>query len=170
MTYQKGYFIKLWAVRVILIALIALWMSTIFGFSAENGEQSQSLSDKITIQVVHILKSDYDTMEEYFNQVSFFVRKTGHFGEYGILGVLISTFLLTFEKIRNKKRYIVILITTIIGMVYASSDEVHQNFVDGRSPKVMDVCIDTTGCFMGVVFVTIIWFLICRRKRKNVAG
>ena len=36
MTYQKGYFIKLWAVRVILIALIALWMSTIFGFSAEN--------------------------------------------------------------------------------------------------------------------------------------
>ena len=87
MTYQKGYFIKLWAVRVILIALIALWMSTIFGFSAENGEQSQSLSDKITIQVVHILKSDYDTMdvnnrEEYFNQVSFFVRKTGHFGEY----------------------------------------------------------------------------------------
>lgn len=90
MTYQKGYFIKLWAVRVILIALIALWMSTIFGFSAENGEQSQSLSDKITIQVVHILKSDYDTMdvnnrEEYFNKVSFFVRKTGHFGEYGIL-------------------------------------------------------------------------------------
>ena len=39
MTYKKGYFIKLWAVRVILIALIALWMSTIFGFSAENGEQ-----------------------------------------------------------------------------------------------------------------------------------
>ena len=121
MTYKKGYFIKLWAVRVILIALIALWMSTIFGFSAENGEQSQSLSDKITVQVVHILKSDYEDMnvkakEEYFNTVSFIVRKTGHFGEYGILGVLISTFLLTFEKIRNKKRYIVILITTIIGM------------------------------------------------------
>ena len=172
MTYKKGYFIKPWAVRVILIALIALWMSTIFGFSAENGEQSQSLSDKITVQVVHILKSDYEDMdvkakEEYFNTVSFFVRKTGHFGEYGILGVLISTFLLTFEKIRNKKRYIVILITTIIGMVYASSDEVHQNFVEGRSPKVMDVCIDTTGCFMGVVFVTIICFLICRRKRKK---
>lgn len=69
-------------------------------FLPENGEQSQSLSDKITVQVVHILKSDYEDMdvkakEEYFNTVSFFVRKTGHFGEYGILGVLISTFLLT---------------------------------------------------------------------------
>ena len=131
-----------------------------------------ALSDKITVQVVHILKSDYEDMnvkakEEYFNTVSFFVRKTGHFGEYGILGVLISTFLLTFEKIRNKKRYIVILITTIIGMVYASSDEVHQNFVEGRSPKVMDVCIDTTGCSLWEWFLlTMMCFSICRRKRK----
>lgn len=167
--------IKLWAVRIILIALIVLWMGTIFGFSSENGEQSQSLSDKITIKVVHVLNDSYDMMEpdqqqDYFNTVSFFVRKTGHFGEYGILGVLIAALLMTFEKIRKIKKEgtIPVLLTAIIGMLYAATDEFHQGFVDGRSPKVMDVCIDTAGTFTGALFLTMIWLLIFRRKRKNV--
>lgn len=167
--------IKLWAVRIFLIALILLWMSTIFGFSAENGEESQSLSDQITIQVVHILNSNYEQMDiarqqEYFHTISFFVRKIGHFGEYGILGVLVVGLLLTFEKLRTYKRICMlpVLLTTLIGMIYACTDEYHQSFVDGRSPQIRDVCIDTAGCFVGAVFLVTIWLLIFRRKRKNV--
>lgn len=175
MKEYKKHRIKLWAVRVILIALIVLWMSTIFGFSAESGEQSQSLSDKITIRVVNILNADYDNMSiaqqrEYFNTISFFVRKTGHFGEYAILGILMVTFIMTFETIRNLRRIgmLPILITTLVGMIYAATDEIHQGFVDGRSPKVMDVCIDTAGSFVGAVFFVILWLLIFRRKKKSV--
>ena len=54
--------IQLWAVRLVLIALIVLWMSTIFGFSAKTGVESQSLSDKITIRVVNIIKPDYKNL------------------------------------------------------------------------------------------------------------
>lgn len=175
MKENKKHQIKLWAVRVILIALIVLWMSTIFGFSAENGTQSQSLSDKITIRVINLLNADYDCMsiaqqQEYFSTISFFVRKTGHFGEYAILGILIVMFIMTFERIRSLKRVgmLPILITTLVGMIYAATDEIHQGFVDGRSPKVMDVCIDTAGSFVGAVFFVILWLFIFRRKKKSV--
>ena len=99
----------LWAVRIILIALIVCWMMTIFDFSAANGQQSQSYSDGITIKIIRLIKKDCnmlskDRQQEYFNQVSFFVRKTGHFGEYGILSLLWSGFLLSFESIRKIKK------------------------------------------------------------------
>ena len=43
----------------------------------------------------------------FFQTVSFVVRKTGHFGEYGILGALWILLLLSFEKIRNIKKRII---------------------------------------------------------------
>ena len=38
-------------------------MGTIFGFSAENGESSQSLSDKITVKVVKYIEPEYDSKD-----------------------------------------------------------------------------------------------------------
>ena len=163
--------IVLWAVRVILIALILCWMVTIFGFSAADGVESSSLSDRITIKVVHFLKSGYeklsaDAQEQFLNQVSFFVRKTGHFGEYGILAVLWSLLLLSFEKIRNTGWRIRLIIPTVICFAYALSDEFHQGFVDGRTPKFLDVIIDTVGGLAGTAVILMIW-LIFRRKNER---
>lgn len=160
-----------WAVRALLIALILCWMSTIFGFSAANGAESSSFSDRITIRVVHLLESDYEDMtvdaqEELFNHVSFVVRKTGHFGEYGILAVLWMILLLSFDRVRKLKWYVILMIPTIICFIYAVSDEFHQRFVDGRTPKAMDVIIDTVGGLAGAGVILIIW-LIFRRKNER---
>ena len=86
---------KIYIVRIVLLILIGFWMGTIFGFSAENGESSQSLSDKITVKVVKYIEPEYDSkdllkQQDIFNKTRFFVRKTGHFGEYAILGILIT--------------------------------------------------------------------------------
>lgn len=166
--------IGIWAVRIILITMIIFWMMTIFGFSAENGEQSQSLSDKITIKVVQMIKPDYDSLnakeqKQFFNHVSFAVRKTGHFGEYGILGLLIGSLLITFARIRNfaKGKLLTIGISAGVCMLYAMTDEFHQGFVDGRSPKVMDVFIDTAGGLTGVVFLILIWLIVSRIRAKK---
>lgn len=165
---------KIWIVRAILIALIIFWMYAIFGFSSENGKQSQSLSDKITIKVVQILEPDYKSLDaksqqQIFEKVSFFVRKTGHFGEYGILGLLVLGFLLTFENIRTMKKAVLKMISAavLICMLYAATDEFHQGFVDGRSPKITDVFIDTAGAFAGSVFLMVIWFFVSRNRRQN---
>ena len=52
-------------------------------------------------------------------------------------------------------------------MVYAATDEFHQGFVDGRSPGVRDVFIDTLGGFTATVFITVIAWLVFRRKDER---
>lgn len=170
---MKNHF-GIWIVRAVLIVLISFWMGTIFGFSAEDGEQSQSLSDKITIKVVKIIEPDYDSLsakeqEQLFSHTSVFVRKTGHFGEYGILGLLVSGLLVTFEKFRKLKKgkLTVVCITAGWCMVYAMTDEFHQSFVDGRSPGVLDVFIDTMGGLTATVFFALIWLFIDQKKKRT---
>lgn len=163
--------IVLWAVRAILIALILCWMAIIFGFSAADGAESSSFSDKITIRVVQFLETDYEDLtvvaqEKLFHKVSFVVRKTGHFVEYGILAVLWILLLLSFEKIRNLKKYMILMLPIMICFAYAATDEFHQGFVDGRTPKILDVMIDTFGGFAGAGVILMIW-LIFRRKNEQ---
>ena len=55
---------KIYIVRIVLLILIGFWMGTIFGFSAENGESSQSLSDKITVKVVKYIEPEYYSEDE----------------------------------------------------------------------------------------------------------
>lgn len=163
-----------WLLRIVLLALIGFWMYTIWGFSSDNGQESQSLSDKITIKVVYIIEPEYDELafvkqQELFSKTSVVVRKVGHFGEYAILAVLVSCFLLTYEELikKQKSKIWLILIATAVGMVYAITDEIHQGFVDGRSPKVFDVFVDTAGSLAGACFILVIWLLMeIKRKKK----
>lgn len=154
-------------IRVLLTIMIIMWMSVIFGFSSADGETSQSTSDKITKVVVDNCYKSYSDLpnerqQEIWNKISFAVRKIGHFGEYAILAVLISTLMLTFNKIATRKRYLVSVV--ILCCIYAMTDEFHQSFVAGRSPKVFDVCVDTTGAACGTVFLAACHYIISRIK------
>ena len=165
---------KIWILRIILIVLIVGWMFTIFDFSADDGEDSQSLSDKITIKVVHMIKPSYNSMpkqeqKDLFNRVSFIVRKIGHLGEYGILGLLVTGLLLTFDKIRAIKLKWIVLIATLWCTVYAVTDEVHQLFVHGRSAKIGDVFVDMFGGFLAAVILVAIWNKIIKNKEAKVS-
>ena len=162
---------KVWIIRVVLIVLILGWMFVIFGFSADDGEESQSLSDKITYRVIKIIKPDYKKMpkkeqHEFFMSVSKTVRKVGHFGEYGILGLLVTGLLLTFEKIKNlSRKWYIYLMTVGWCLVYAISDEIHQGFVKGRSPRLIDIVVDVFGGFVAAVILVAIWNKINKRKK-----
>ena len=156
--------------------LILGWMNMIFGFSAATDVESQSLSDKITIKVVKIINSDYDNLtskeqSRLFDQTSFLVRKMGHFSEYTILGILASLFLYTFESIRRNKKFgwqkIMIVGAALWALLYAVSDEIHQGFVQGRSPEVRDVIIDLTGGLLGACVVWAIIKLVNKHKNNK---
>ena len=150
---------KIWILRIILIVLIIGWMFIIFDFSADDGDESQSLSDKITLRVIKVLKPDYNKMPKkeqhaYFMTVSKTVRKIGHFGEYGILGALVTGLLLTFEKIRNlSRKWYICLMTVGWCLVYAISDEIHQGFVKGRNTRPIDIVVDVFGGLVAAVIV-----------------
>lgn len=57
----------------------------------------------------------------------------------------------------------------IIGIVYASSDEIHQCFTPGRGPLLTDVIIDTMGVFLGILLVMLILKVhkIIQDKKEN---
>ena len=73
--------------------------------------------------------------------------------------------LMSTYKLKQNKR---ILTSLIVGVLYASSDEIHQYFVPGRSARVFDVMIDSAGVCLGiciVIFVLCIARKVMERKR-----
>lgn len=73
-----------------------------------------------------------------------YIRKTAHFLEFGILGMLVTASIGIFPKIRFLyfRRFI---ISSGFCIIYSISDEIHQFFVDGRVCAVTDMIIDSLG-------------------------
>ena len=79
--------------------------------------------------------------------VDVLLKKTAHFSEYFILCLLWVRALLITSNSRRKQ----VLIACLISGVYAITDEVHQAFVPGRHPSIMDVFIDWVGIMVAAV-------------------
>lgn len=155
-------------VQGVCILLSAVWMVVIFLFSAQDGEESSRTSGKVVDLVAPVVVPGYDQLDESEKvekqeSVSFFVRKGSHFSEYAILGLLLS-FSLPYGRM---KRLYSSLIAIGIGVLYAISDEIHQNFSDGRSPAVLDVLIDLSGVLAGVLCACLILWLAGRWKKRE---
>ena len=82
---------------------------------------------------------------------------------------LILILLFTFEEVRNTRKHIIMgaVVTDLICMIYASTDEFHQTFVDGRSGKSADVLIDTSGTVFATIILCLIIVCAGNRRRKN---
>lgn len=67
----------------------------------------------------------------------FLILKTFHLIEYAILFILISFAL-------NSDFY-----SLIVSYLYGATDEIHQSFTPGRTPKFTDTLIDLLGILIG---------------------
>ena len=90
------------------------------------------------------------------------IRKIAHFSIYTAVGLLLMALISTFEM-KEKNR---IIISLIIGIIYASSDEIHQSFVPERSPMITDVMIDTMGVMLGILLI-MLGKAIIKKYKKN---
>ena len=84
-------------------------------------------------------------------KINHYIRKLAHFTAYLILGVLVYNLLLCYFT--NKKS---LILSLIICLLYAISDEIHQMFVPGRAGQIRDVLIDFSGTTLGVISVWLI--------------
>ncbi|HWQ60203.1 MAG TPA: VanZ family protein, partial [Candidatus Fimivivens sp.] len=108
---------------------LLLWMAVIFFFSSMSG----SISGTIV---------SYDNL---------LVRKSAHVFEYLVLSFLsYNAFRLTYPR---ERRGFVILLSVVLSLLYAFSDETHQLFVPGREGKLTDVGIDLIGIAIGMIAV-----------------
>ena len=136
--------------RILFLVMLAATFYVIFKFSAQNGELSGSVSRKVTTFIVEMLSKvknmDVNLKLHYITKLEPIVRKLAHFSIYTVVGFSVMGFMCTFD-IRN----IIKFVTSIgIGVTYAISDEIHQSFTPGRSPRVLDDCIDSLGIVVGV--------------------
>ena len=174
--------------RIILGILIIIWMITIFLFSNQDGMESENTSDIITNRLVNetiendieieenvdntnnedannsvnVTKYNYE-FEMYKGEVRLVVRKSAHFIIYLVGGFLLFNFFRTYNiSLRNQ------IIYAILGIIlYASSDEFHQLFVNGRTARVEDVLLDTLGAIVGILLNIIFLKIICKMKNKK---
>ena len=150
---------------IVLWLITFIWMIVIFFFSANDGASSVSKSKKITYEVINIVEKKKSEKEkkEKVEIVHPSVRKVAHAFEYAVLYILVISSL----KTSNIKVNRIYLIALVICILYATTDEIHQLFVSGRSGELKDVLIDTAGATIGLIIFDLTNRLLYRKKNKS---
>lgn len=126
-----------------VLALI-LWMCFIWGHSLVPGEASstESLSFVNGLRVAFELLGITDTL-----MMTFIVRKTAHFLEYAVLGVISGGLLHRGWGRGILRGRLSLLVAAMVPVI----DETIQLFVPGREGQLRDVCIDLAGIAFGLL-------------------
>jgi VanZ family protein len=88
--------------------------------------------------------------------------KVYHFIEYSIFSFLL--FLAFFKAQKGFLRNKVFLLSSLIGIIYAYSDEFHQRFVPGRTYDLYDFLADCLGI---ILIQAILWVYQEWKNRKR---
>ena len=146
---------KPWLFAAIIMVLI------IWGNSLVPGSGSGSLS----LSVVEAARGALDALRLPSDWVTnFLVRKTAHFTEYAVLGVLVAH---AFDPEHTAEHMRLAAICLALVLV-PSIDETIQLFVAGRSGQVTDVLLDCCGAATGVLLTYLVWRL--RRREMPTPG
>lgn len=130
--------------RVIKGTLLLVWMGIIFYFSSQVGNDSKGLSEGLLSKLFDPF-SNYYTLDEFILTFGTPIRKLAHFLEYFILGILSFEF---FKELNIKH---VLLISILFCVLYATSDELHQLFVPGRSFMILDILLDSSASILSIL-------------------
>lgn len=123
------------------------WMALIFFLSHQPASVSSGLSSGITEFLLEMVNSIFPDSDAGVEQFHTFVRKNAHFIAYLILGFLLVNAVGNWRELSGRA----MLVSFIVAVLYAASDEFHQLFIDGRSGELRDVGIDSAGAAAGVV-------------------
>ncbi|MEG1732153.1 MAG: VanZ family protein [Longicatena sp.] len=146
----------------IYLCLCVFWMIAIFWFSHQQADDSQGMSDGIIKMIDSLFHINIvESGGWVFDTFSFIVRKSAHMSEYALLAILFALF---FKASGYEKYYVIAFVCVIL---YASSDEIHQLFVRGRSGQIVDVVIDSIGGLLGLWGQQIYFWIVMKRKKVD---
>ena len=141
-----------------------LWMAVIFWFSARDADVSTEDSFRAGRIAAELVVPGFRDMtageqQAVLESLDHPVRKTAHFLEYAVLGVLLAGGFLQPECGRDRIR-LQGFRAWASGTGYAVSDEFHQLFVPGRACMPADVLLDSAGVLAGTILCGILLFCI----------
>lgn len=150
------------AARVLVIILMLINLSFIWFNSSKTADDSTKSSKSVTHSIAPIVLEDYDdlTVKEQEARVSKLdpkIRTVAHMLEYVPLGILLLLLMTSVFDItpKNKKNISLAILSFLLALIFALTDEIHQIFVDGRSFELKDICMDMLGMFFGFVLSAI---------------
>ena len=171
-------------------SLAMFWMGLIFWFSSRDAVTSTTdsyFAGRIVAETVipGFREAPQEKQERIVQAIDHPVRKTAHFAEYLVLGVLLAGALqpdheekagehsaedrerrtCSGKRGADKKTFSWFC-SWIAGTVYAATDEIHQVFVAGRSGQLSDVMLDSAGVFTGVLVMWCVFQALKPGKRK----
>jgi len=165
---QKQW-VKIASTCVVLVIMIATFI-----FSGQGQEQSEGLSFPIgdaamstgffEFELFDGIREAYEANgEPMWLFVQRLIRKLAHVAIFLALGFGLR---ICMESWLGKKK-LLWLWATIIGILYAVSDEVHQMMVPGRSGSLEDVLLDSAGVLAGVGIAAWTAWLVRKKARQN---
>lgn len=162
MTKQSRIWITLLPVIAVMVA--------IFCFSAQPADESSRTSDVIVDKVITTVVSDFDTLPsasktDIKDFITVIVRKSGHFSEFALLGFFMLLHVSSHIRPEGgtKKR----LFALILCAACASTDEIHQIFVEGRCARLTDVLIDSAGALVGILIMQAVLYFIGKHRKTR---
>lgn len=173
------------ATIISVVAVLAMCV-LIFAMSAMPADDSTALSTGVIWHIVGFIVPDYDRLSpaeqlRWQEMLQFPVRKTAHFSEYALLGMLTLNMLWRLARegswpsprawlsAHAPTSWKLALVAWALTVAYSVTDEVHQVFVPGRTCKVMDIGIDAAGALTGIVLMTLA-LMIVRKLRNRTRG
>lgn len=165
------------SIKIILLLILAIgWGICIFKLSGMNSENSNGKSTSIIslfIEDTLDITNDYgitssypddEKLEHAAQLLNAPLRKAIHASVYFVLAFFLMIF---FNVVFEHKKYsISFLLTLLICIFFAFSDEFHQTFVNGRTGRLLDVGIDSIGAITGILFYTTYYLMYKRGYKK----
>ena len=142
--------------KYIKLALLILWLGIIYYLSSQPGTASLNESNGLLEIIANILH--VNDVNKFISKYGAFIRELAHFGEFFILGLLVYT---NLSEYTNKS---ILLITIVLCVLYANSDEIHQYFVEDRVFSFLDILIDTLGSVLASTFSHLVDKYVAKRK------
>lgn len=150
-------------IQILLFLMIIACMCGIFIFSSQTSEQSNKLSNTVTQKIAESASISETTDTSINSHFHILIRKYAHFSIFFLLGLPAAAFsILTYNKLGIK-----LLFPTMLCLLWAVSDEIHQLYIPGRSCNLKDVLIDFSGSMLAIVCIFGIWIAYKKiRSRK----
>lgn len=159
---------KTWLLRGLSFVALFAWMGLIFFFSSQDADSSSSTSgqviDKVAEQTVDGYKNYTQAEKDAFIfEHQHIVRKLAHFAEYVLLGILAFLTLSTLPikpSLRPPAAF-------LFGVLFATTDELHQMLSAGRSCQWSDILLDSSGVLAGVLAALLLTAWVRKATHKT---
>ncbi|WP_026692789.1 VanZ family protein [Peribacillus kribbensis] len=157
--------------KIIVLLLLAVCVIVMFQ-SSNTPYQKQdlrpTLQKYITLDENSLPSMNFDyggalvTSSQPYDFIEFFIRKAGHISEYFILTSLLLLSL-QFTRLKLIAR---VLLSFVIALAFACTDEYHQSFIKGRTGHLIDVfSFDLLGIVLSIIIYTSAYYRFEKRYK-----